>query len=248
MSGHSKWAGIKHKKGVVDAQRGRLFSKLNKEIMIAAKEGGKNPDGNPRLRLAIQKAKEANMPADNIKKAIARGCGETEGGAVEEIMYECYGPSGVAILIEGITDNKKRTGGEVRHILSKGGGSMGSTGCVSWMFKKMGVIGIEKASIPEDTLYDLSISLGCNDIKTEDNEYEVYTDVENFEMVRDGLQKNGANIKYAEIEMIPNTYIKVDEKVAQQVMRLISQLEENEDIQHVWSNMDIPESFLVEQM
>lgn len=246
MSGHSKWAGIKHKKSIIDAQRGKLFSKLNKEIMLAAKLGGKDPDGNSRLRLAIQKAKEANMPAENIKKAIARGCGETEGGAVEEIMYECYGPSGIALLIEGITDNKKRTASEVKHILSKGGGSMGEAGCVSWMFKKMGVIGIEKGSITEDAIFDLSISLGCEDIKTEDTEYEVYTDVESFERVREGLKEKGVNIKYAEIEMIPNTYIKIDENAAKQVMKLIESLEENEDIQHVWSNMDIPESLLKE--
>lgn len=247
MSGHSKWAGIKHKKGVLDAQRGKLFSKLNKEIMIAAKQGGKDPDGNPRLRLAIQKAREANMPGENIKKAIARGCGEGGGGALEEIMYECYGPSGVALLIEGITDNKKRTGSEVRHILSKGGGSMGSAGCVSWMFKKMGVVGIEKESITEDALFDISLSLGCEDIKTEDMEYEIYTDVESFERIKEGLKEKGVNIKYAEIEMIPNTYIKIDEKEAKQVMKLILSLEENEDIQHVWTNMDIPESLLKEE-
>lgn len=247
MSGHSKWAGIKHKKGLVDAQRGRLFSKLNKEIMLAAKQGGKDPDGNARLRLAIQKAREANMPGENIKKAIARGCGEMEGGTVEEIMYECYGPSGVAILIEGITDNKKRTASEIKHTLSKGGGNMGEVGCVLWMFKKMGVIGIEKENMHEDTLFDLSISLGCEDIKTEDIEYEVYTDIESFERVKEGLKEKGANIKYAEIEMIPNTYLKIDENSAKQVMKLIESLEENEDVQHVWSNMDIPEGLLKEQ-
>lgn len=246
MSGHSKWAGIKHKKAVIDAQRGRLFSKLNKEIMLAAKQGGKDPNGNARLRLAIQKAREANVPADNIKKAIARGCGEIEGGVVEEIVYECYGPSGVAILIEGITDNRKRTASEIKHILSKGGGNMGEAGCVLWMFKKMGVIGIKKESIQEDTLFDLSLSLGCEDIKTEDTEYEVYTDVGSFERVKDGLKEKGADIKYAEVEMIPNTYLKIDENGAKQVMKLIESLEENEDVQHVWSNMDIPEGLLRE--
>jgi len=246
MSGHSKWAGIKHKKGLLDAQRGKLFSKLNKEIMIAAKQGGKDPEGNARLRLAIQKARDANMPGENIKKAIARGVGEIEGGEVSEITYEGYGPSGVALLIEGITDNKKRTSSEIRHILSKGGGNMGEAGCVSWMFKKMGVIGVSKESISEDELFELSLSLGCEDIKTEDNEYEVYTDVGSFERVKEGLKSKGANIKYAEIEMIPNAYIKVDKNASLQVLKLITSLEENEDVQHVWSNMDIPEDLLQE--
>ncbi|MEW6103474.1 MAG: YebC/PmpR family DNA-binding transcriptional regulator [bacterium] len=246
MSGHSKWAGIKHKKGALDAQRGKLFSKLNKEIMLAAKTGGKDPDGNARLRLAIQKAREANMPGDNIKKAIARGVGEIEGGTVEEITYECYGPSGVALLVEGITDNKKRTSSEIRHILSKGGGNMGEAGCVLWMFKKLGVLQIEKPSISEDSLFDIGLSLGCEDIKTEDNEYEVYTDVGIFEKAKEELKNKGANIKYAEIEMLPSSYIKIDKDSAKQVLRLIETLEENEDVQHVWSNMDIPEDLLVE--
>ncbi len=246
MSGHSKWAGIKHKKGALDSARGKLFSKLNKEIMIAAKNGGKDPEGNSRLRLAIQKAREANMPSDNIKKAIARGCGEVEGGEVSEITYEGYGPSGIAFLIEGITDNKKRTSAEIKHILSKGGGSMGESRCVSWMFKKMGVISVLKSSIPEDEIFNLALSLGCDDIKTEEEEYEIYIDTGGFERVKEGLKARGANIKYAEIEMIPSSYIKIEPNSAKQVLKLIEALEENEDIQHVWSNMDMPEDLIPE--
>ncbi|HAW49503.1 TPA: YebC/PmpR family DNA-binding transcriptional regulator [bacterium] len=246
MSGHSKWASIKHKKGAADAARGKLFSKLSKEIAIAARQGGKDPEGNARLRLAIQKAKEANMPAESIKKAIARGCGEIEGGIVEEVIFEAYGPSGVALLIEGITDNKKRVASEIRHILSRSGGNMGEAGCVSWVFKKMGVLGIDTSSINEDDLLEQAISLGADDIKTEESEYEIYVKPDNFEEVKNGLEKHGVKIKYAEIGMVPNSYIKINPQEAKQVLRLVEALEENEDIQHVWSNMDIPGELLSE--
>jgi YebC/PmpR family DNA-binding regulatory protein len=244
MSGHSKWAGIKHKKAAVDAARGKLFSKLNKEITVAAKLGGGDPDGNPRLRLAIQKAKEANMPGENIKKAIARGTGEIPGASIEEVVYEGYGPGGVAMLIEAMTDNRKRATSEIRHILSKGGGSMGEAGCVSWMFSKKGVLTIERSAVTEDELLDIAITAGAEDIRTEDNEYEITTEPSHFEEIKKALEEAGITPKYAEIAMVPQSYIEIGEKEARQVLKLVESLEENEDVQHVWSNLDIPDQLL----
>jgi YebC/PmpR family DNA-binding regulatory protein len=247
MSGHSKWAGIKHKKGALDAIKGKVFSRLSKEITICARMGGGDPEGNSSLRLAIAKAREANMPADNIKRAIGRGIGVGGGeGIIETVIYEGYGAGGVAILVEALTDNKKRAASEIRHLFSRYGGNMGEAGCVNWLFNKKGVITIDKNLISEDKLFDLVISSGAEDITTEDNEYTVTTLAENFEDVKEAIKSAGLETKQAEIEMLPQNYIKVAEKDARQVLKLVEMLEENDDVQHVWSNMDIPDELLNE--
>lgn len=241
MSGHSKWAGIKHKKAIVDAKRGRLFSKLIKEITVAARIGGGDPAGNPRLRVALERAKDANMPADNIKRAIQRGTGQVEGAMLEEAIYEGYGPGGIAILVETLTDNKNRTTSDIRNIFAKKGGSLGESGCVSWMFHKKGYIGVDKGAIEEDRLLDIVLEAGGEDMSVEDTTYDITTDPHNFEAVVDALEKRGIKPKYKEITMIPKTYIKVDEKVAKSVMGLMDALNEHEDVQQVYANFDIPD-------
>jgi YebC/PmpR family DNA-binding regulatory protein len=247
MSGHSKWAGIKHKKGALDAIKGKVFSRLSKEITICARMGGGDPEGNSSLRLAITKAREANMPADNIKRAIGRGTGVGGGeGIIEAVIYEGYGAGGVAVLVEALTDNKKRTASEIRHIFSRHGGNMGEAGCVNWLFNKKGVLTIDKNLISEDKLFDLTVSFGADDITTEDDEYTITTLAENFEDVKEVIKSAGLEIKHAEIEMLPQNYIKIGEKEARQVLKLVEMLEENDDAQHVWSNMDIPDELLNE--
>jgi YebC/PmpR family DNA-binding regulatory protein len=246
MSGHSKWHSIKHKKGALDAKRGRMFTKVIKEITIAARIGGGDAEGNPRLRKAIQDAKALNMPADNIKRAVQKGTGELEGGQIEEIMYEGYGPGGVAMLVDVVTDNRNRTVSEIRHVFSKNGGNMGESGSVSWMFHKKGYIGIDKSKADEDTLMTLAIDAGADDFQTDESSYEIYTSPEAFEGVLNAIKGKGIETLSAEVSMIPQTQVKVEGKTAQQVLKLMEALDEHDDVQHVYANFDIEESELAE--
>jgi YebC/PmpR family DNA-binding regulatory protein len=246
MSGHSKWHSIKHKKGALDAKRGRMFTKLIKEITIAARIGGGDIEGNPRLRKAVADAKGVNMPADNIKRAIQKGTGELEGGQIEEIMYEGYGPGGVAMLVEVVTDNRNRTVSEIRHVFSKNGGNMGESGSVAWMFSKKGYIAIEKSKADEETLMTLAIEAGADDFQSDESMYEIYTSQDAFEDVLSAIKAKKLETVTAEISMIPQNYIKVEGKTAQQVVKLMEALDEHDDVQHVYGNFDIEESELAE--
>ncbi|MEW6585936.1 MAG: YebC/PmpR family DNA-binding transcriptional regulator [Nitrospirota bacterium] len=246
MSGHSKWAQIKHKKAGVDAKRGKVFTKIVKEISVAARLGGGDPSGNPRLRVAIEKAREVNMPADNIKRAVMKGTGELPGVSYEESIYEGYGTGGVAVLIEVLSDNKNRTGSEVRHIMTKHGGSLGEVGCVSWMFEKKGYILVEKAKIDEDSLMSAALDAGAEDMKNDPKEdnYEIITAPETMNGVKASLEAAGIVPALAEITMLPKTYVTLDEKQAEQMMRLVEALEENEDVQNVYTNIDVPDEVI----
>jgi YebC/PmpR family DNA-binding regulatory protein len=246
MSGHSKWHSIKHKKGAIDAKRGRMFTKLIKEITIAARIGGGDAEGNPRLRKAIADAKEVNMPADNIKRAVQKGTGELEGGQLEELQYEGYGPGGVALIVEVVTDNRNRTVSEIRHVFSKNGGNMGESGSVAWMFNKKGYIAIEKSKGDEETLMNLAIDAGADDFASEESNYEIYTAPASFDKVLDAVKAKGITPETAEVSMIPQNYIKVEGKTAQQMVKLMEALEEHDDVQHVYANFDIEESELAE--
>ncbi len=242
MSGHSKWATIKHKKGAADAKRGRLFTKLIKEITMAARLGGGNPDGNPRLRKAVDEAKAVNMPADNIKRGIQRGTGELPGVSYEEITYEGYGPGGVAVLIEAMTDNRNRTLPEIRTIFSKHGGNLGESGSVRFLFQKKGYITIEKAKASEDAVMEAAIEAGAEDVRTTDQFHEVVTDPEALAAVKSQLEQKGLPLTVAEVEMIPATEVPLDARKADQMMKLMEALEEHEDVQHVWANFDFEEA------
>ena len=243
MSGHSKWSQIKHKKGQTDAKRGKIFTKIVKEISIAARLGGGDPDGNPRLRSAIEKAKEVNMPHDNVKKAIMKGTGELPGVAYEEYVYEGYGPAGVALMIEVMTDNKNRTLPEIRHVLAKSGGSLGETGCVSWMFDKKGYILVSKSKSSEDTVMSVALDAGAEDMKNDPGEenYEIITAPEDFTKVKAALEKANIPVESAEVSMLPKNYVVLDEKAAEQMVRLMDGLEDNDDVQNVYANFDIPD-------
>lgn len=243
MSGHSKWSQIKHKKGQTDAKRGKTFTKIVKEVSIAARLGGGDPDGNPRLRSAVEKAKEVNMPHDNIKKAIMKGTGELPGVAYEEYVYEGYGPAGVALMIEVMTDNKNRTLPEIRHMLAKSGGSLGETGCVSWMFDKKGYILVNKSKSSEDTVMSIALDAGAEDMKNDPDEenYEIITAPEDFTRVKDAIEKANIPVASAEVSMLPKNYVVLDEKAAEQMVRLMDALEDNDDIQNVYANFDIPD-------
>jgi YebC/PmpR family DNA-binding regulatory protein len=244
MSGHSKWHSIKHKKAAIDSKRGRAFTKFIKEITIAARIGGGDPEGNPRLRKAIADAKTLNMPADNIKRAIMKGTGELEGGQLEEIMYEGYAPGGVALLAEVVTDNRNRTVSEIRHVFSKNGGNMAEAGAVSWMFHKKGYIVIDDSKADEDTLMTLAIEAGADDLVHEGSTYEIYTSPNSFDGVLNVLKEKSIETASAEISMIPQNYVKVEGKSAQAVLKLMEALDEHDDVQHVYGNFDIEESEL----
>ncbi len=246
MSGHSKWASIKHKKGALDAQRGKVFSKLIREITVAARTGGGNIENNARLRMVLEKAKSENMPADNIKRAIQRGTGELPGMVVEEVTYEGYGPSGVAVLVEAMTDNKNRTTAEIRKIFSRSGGNLGESGCVSWMFSKKGCISIDKNEIDEDELLEMITEAGAEDFKLEEDMYEITTGPQDIEEVKNALLKNNIKLKFSEISMVPKNYIKVDPNVARGILKLIETLEDHDDVQEVYSNSDIPDEVIQE--
>ena len=247
MSGHSKWSSIKHKKGAADDKRGQLFTKLIKEITAAAKAGGGSLEGNPRLRLSVAKAKEANMPKDNIEKAVKRGTGELPGVSYEEIRYEGYGPGGVAMLLDITTDNKNRTAPEIRQIFSKHGGNLGEAGCVAWMFHKKGFITVDKNKVKEDDLMNLVLNAGGEDIKTTDTQYEIYTDAHSFESVKTALKNNHIETSYADVTMVPQTYIKLEGKDAAQMLRLMDTLEDHDDVQNAYANFDISDQ-LMEQL
>jgi YebC/PmpR family DNA-binding regulatory protein len=245
MSGHSKWSTIKHKKGAADAKRGKIFTKIIKEITLAARLGGGDPEGNPRLRQAIGAAKAENMPKDNIEKAIKKGSGELGDGTVyEETVYEGYGPGGVAVLVEVMTDNKNRTVSEIRHIFSKHGGNLGENGCVSWMFDKKGTIIFSKDEVNEDELMEIVLEAGGDDVADEESEYEVITDPGSFETVKSAIDNAGMKYLLAEISMVPQTTVKLDEQKAAQMLRLMEKMEDNDDVQNVYANFDIPDEIM----
>ena len=244
MSGHSKWSTIKRKKGATDAKRGKIFSKLIKEITMAARMGGADPDANPRLRTAIAGAKAENMPKDNIERAIKKGTGALEGVAYEETYYEGYGPGGAAVYVESLTDNKKRTVADIRHIFSKSGGSLGEAGCVAWMFAKKGLFVFEKADIDEETLMEAVLDAGGEDIRDEESTLEVITAPEDFEAVKKALDERNLKYLLAEITMVPQSTVKLEDNEAEQMLRLMDVLEDSDDVQKVYSNFDISDKTL----
>jgi len=242
MSGHSKWSTIKHKKGALDAKRGRMFTRLIREITIAARSGGGDPTGNPRLRTAIAAAKEANMPADNITRAVKKGTGELEGVTLEEVTYEGYGPGGVAVIVETVTDNKNRTLPEIRHMFSKHGGNLGASNSVAWMFEKKGYIVVESSAMSEDQLLELVLEAGADDLRQDGTSFEIYTPPENFDAVKEALKSKAISISASEIAMTPKNTVRAEGPAARKVLNLIETLEEHDDVQHVWANFDIDES------
>ncbi|MFH1061822.1 MAG: YebC/PmpR family DNA-binding transcriptional regulator [Candidatus Omnitrophota bacterium] len=247
MSGHSKWASIKHKKAATDSKRGKAFTKLIKEITVAAREGGGEPDANPRLRLAIQKGKDANMPKDNITNAIKKGTGELPGVVYESMLYEGYGPGGVAILVDVLTDNKNRAAAEIRSIFTKKNGNMAGAGSVAWQFKQKGIIIVDKDKIEEDKLMDIILENGADDMVVEDSCYEISTQLKEFENVKKAIENQGIAINQAEISMVPDAAVKISEKtVAQQILNMVNALEDHDDVQNVYSNFDIPDDILNE--
>src|SRR6266700_3966877 len=241
MSGHSKWHSIKHKKGAADAKRGKIFTRLIKELTIAARAGGGDPDMNPRLRTIIADAKQNNMPADNIKRAIRRGTGEEPGVSYEEAQYEAYGPGGAALIIDVLTDNKNRTAGEIRHLLEKHAGNLAGPNAVAWMFQKKGYIVIEKSKADEEKLMTAVLDAGADDLQDDDDNWGVFSTPEAFPAVNEAVKKLGVEPATAQVSMIPQNYVKLEGKPAQQMVRLMEALEEHDDVQHVWSNFDIEE-------
>jgi YebC/PmpR family DNA-binding regulatory protein len=244
MSGHSKWATIKRKKAVTDAKRGKAFTQIIKEITIAARMGGGDPKGNPRLRLAIDKAKGSNMPADNIKRAIQKGTGELPGVAYEDVTYEGYGPGGVALIIESVTDNRNRTVSEIRHLLERHGGKLGAANTVAWMFHRKGLISVQRSKFAEDAMMELILDAGADDMRTEEDTFEVSTPPELFLAVREALEAKGVVPDSAEIQMVPENTVKVENKDAEQVLKLMELLEDHDDVQHVYANFDIDDKVL----
>ena len=241
MSGHSKWASIKHKKAKVDAQRGKTFTKLIKEITVAARSGGGDVGANARLRSAVQVAKDANMPASNVERAIKKGTGELPGVNYEELTYEGYGPAGVAIYAELLTDNKNRTAAEIKHVFSKNGGHLAEAGSVAWMFKKNGLCHVKKDVVTEDRLMEIVLDAGAEDMSAENDFYEIITNPQTFEQVKAAILKEGIYPELAEITMIPNSTVPVAGKKAEQMIRLMEALEDHDDVQHVYANFDIPD-------
>ena len=242
MSGHSKWSTIKHKKGAADAKRGKVFTKLIKEITVAARTSGGDPGGNPRLRSAITAAKAENMPRENIDRAIKKGTGELPGVSYEEATFEGYGPGGVAILVEILSDNRKRTVADIRHIFSKNAGNLGEAGCVSWMFEKRGLLVFEKDKADEEKLMNAALDAGAQDVRESDKEFEVVCDPSDFEKVKKALEQAQLKPLLAEVTMVPQSTIKLAGKEAQQMLRLMESLEDSEDVQHVYANFDIPDA------
>ncbi len=244
MSGHSKWSQIKHRKAAVDAKRGKLFSKLIKEITVSARIGGGDPELNPRLRSAVATAKSSNVPNDTIEKAILRGTGELEGIDYEEIIYEGYGPGGVALIIEVLTDNRNRAVAELKHVLNKNGGNMGENGCVSWLFDKRGLVIVEKDSIDEDELFMVAAEAGAEDVTSSEDSIEILTPFEDFDRVRTVVEETGAQIQVSEMTMIPQNTVKLEGKEAERMIRLMGAIEELDDVQKVYANFDIPDEIL----
>jgi len=246
MSGHSKWASIKHKKGALDAKRGKTFTKIIREMSIAARLGGGDPNSNPRLRTAVDKAKAVNMPADNIKRAIQKGTGELEGAAYEEITLEGYGPGGVAILVEGTSDNRNRTVAEIRHVFTKNGGNLGGAGSVAYMFKPKGVIAIAADKTTEEKLMEIALDAGAEDIESESQGFVVYTTQHDFEAVRDAIKKAGIEPDEAEVKKLADNNIALEGAKAQQLLKLVEALDDHDDVQNVWDNSDISEKEMEE--
>ncbi|MEO8665761.1 MAG: YebC/PmpR family DNA-binding transcriptional regulator [Ignavibacteria bacterium] len=238
MSGHSKWATIKRKKAATDSARGRVFTKIIKEITISARDGGGDPDANPRLRLAIQTAKASNMPQENITRAIKKGTGELEGVKYDELTYEGYAPNGIAMIIESVTDNKNRTVAELRHIISKTNGNLGESGSVAWMFERKGVVNVEKQNVNEDQLMEIILDSGADDLKSEGDFFEVITSLENFEKVRRAIEDKSYKIESASLQYIAKDLITIDGKGSEEVIRCIDAIEENDDVQNVYTNAD----------
>ena len=241
MSGHNKWSSIKHKKGAADKKRGKIFTKLIKEITVAARMGGGDPDANPRLRHAIASAKAQNMPKDNVERAIKKGTGDLDGVNYEEIVYEGYGPGGVAVMVECLTDNKNRPIADVRHIFSKAGGNVGTDGCVAWMFDKKGLISVSKEDADEDTLMEVALEAGAEDIKDADDAFDVITEPEDFDAVKDAIDAAQISCQMAEISMIPQNTTEVSGKEAEQMVRFMDALDDCDDVQNFYSNADIPD-------
>jgi YebC/PmpR family DNA-binding regulatory protein len=248
MSGHSKWHSIKHKKAATDAKRGKMFTKLIKEITVAARTGGGDPEGNARLRKAIADAKATNMPADNIKRAVMKGTGELDGGSIEEILYEGYGPGGVALMVEVLTDNRNRTVSEIRHLFDKFGGNLGENGCVAWMFNKRGYILVPTDQTDEETAMTVAIESGAEDFSVQESSYEILTAPESFDGVLAELKGKGLEPSTAEVSMVPQNYVKLEGKSAQQMIKLMDALDDHDDVQNVHANFDIEESELAEAM
>ena len=241
MSGHSKWHTIKHKKGALDAKRGKIFTRIIKEITVAARQGGGDPDTNPRLRTVVAEAKSVNTTAENIRKAILRGTGELPGLSYEEVTYEGYGPGGAAMIIEALTDNRNRTVGELRHLLSKHNGNLGESNSVAWMFSKKGYIVVDKSAADEETLLNAVLEAGAEDMRDDEDAWEVICDPAAFERVRDAVKALGIEPASAQIAMLPQTYVKLEGKDASQMVKLMEALEDHDDVKHVWSNFDISE-------
>jgi YebC/PmpR family DNA-binding regulatory protein len=244
MSGHSKWHSIRHKKAKVDAQRGKIFTRLIKELTVAARMGGGDPESNSRLRTAMATAKAANMPADNIDRAIKKGTGELPGVTYEEITYEGYGPAGVAVMIDTMTDNKNRTVAEIRHLIGKNGGNLGATNCVAWMFHTKGVISVEAEGVDEDELMEIALEAGAEDFINEDGIYQITTEPSTFEAVRSAVEEKGIEMLSAEISKIPENTVNVSEKDAPKVLKFMDAIENQDDVQNVYANFDIPEEIL----
>jgi len=246
MAGHSKWANIKHRKGRQDAKRGQMFTKATKELMLAAKLGGGDPEMNPRLRLAIDSAKNINMPKDKIDTAIKKGTGEISTGNIEEVVYEGYGPGGVAFIVEGSTDNKNRTVSDIRKIFSKGGGNLGDLGCVSWMFTKYGVLSFDKNKYSEDYLLEIGLESGVDDVVDDQEYWEIRTSPEDYIQVKQAYQDAGVEIEYSEVTMIPQNYASLDVETAQKALNLFEKLDDHDDVQKVYVNFEIPDEIYQE--
>lgn len=244
MSGHSKWHSIKHKKAATDAKRGRMFTRILKEITVAARMGGSDLDGNSRLRSAVSTAKAANMPSENIKRAIKRGTGELPGINYEEVTYEGFGPGGVALFLEVVSDNKNRTVADLRHIFSKHGGNLGESGSVAWIFQKKGYLVIDKSQGSEEMLLEIALDAGADDLREDDGRFEVFTSTEDLDNVRECFERRSIQVALAEVSMIPQNTIKLEGKAAQQMLKLMETLEDHEDVQQVWANFDISEAEL----
>lgn len=245
MSGHSKWSTIRHKKSAADAKRGKAFTKLIKEITVSARMGTGDPEANPRLRAAIAAAKTENMPKENIERAIKKGTGDLEGANYEETTYEGYGPGGVAILVDILTDNRNRAASEVRHVFSRNGGSLGAAGCVAWMFSSRGTIVFNKAGVSEDELMEVALEAGAEDVRDEGDQFEVITAPADFEAVKTAFEQRKMEFELAEISMVPQNTVKVeDEKQAQQLLKLMDSLDDCDDVQHAYANFDIPDEIL----
>jgi YebC/PmpR family DNA-binding regulatory protein len=247
MSGHSKWSTIKHKKAATDAKRGKLFTKILREITVSARLGGSDVKGNPRLRAAVLEARSNSVPGDNIDRAIKKGTGELEGESYEEVTYEGYGPGGVAILVEGLTDNKNRTAAEIRHLFTRHGGNLGDSGSVGWMFQRRGYFAIERGAMDEEKLMELALELEADDVTTGEDHYEIFTAPEEFNRVREELEKQGVPADVKELAMVPTNPMEVPAERAGAVLRLLEGLEDHDDVQKVWANLDIDEKVLASQ-